>query len=323
MIYLEVSMKPFRKNVALAVDGGGIKGVIVARALAKLEEYLQKPAYEVFSLLAGTSTGSIISAGIAHGLFGKELHELYCELGPVIFKKTLRSSLWPLTRYRYPLEPLQQALEDQLGAKQMGDFWFCDNPIDLVITAFDLVRKKTLFIKPFNQSSGYDQWPVTKAVMASSSVPSYFPPVENRYVDGGVGSYANPCYVAAYEAQFVLGWDPVETTLISLGTGREPNTLTPERIKKFYPWHWISPVLGAFQESADDQQVHLVRTFFPEMDFRRFQVDLDGSYPMDEPEKIPQLTTYGDLMGDMILDDKMDGAMEIKAKKAPPKDLFG
>ena len=53
-------MKPFRKNVALAVDGGGIKGVLVSRALAILEDHLKQPAYEIFSLLAGTSTGALI-----------------------------------------------------------------------------------------------------------------------------------------------------------------------------------------------------------------------------------------------------------------------
>ena len=203
----------------------------------------------------------------------------------------------------------------------MGDFWSEDQPIDLVITAFDLVKNKTLFIKPFKESTGEETWPVTKAVLASSSVPSYFPPVENRYVDGGVGSYHNPCYVAAYEVKYVLEWDPAETTLISLGTGREPHPLQPEQIRKFYPWHWISPVMGAFQESADDQQVHLVETFFPELDFRRFQVELDGSYPMDEPEKIPELTEFGIKLGEMIIADQMDGALGIRPKKAPFRDI--
>ena len=310
-------MKPFRKHVALAVDGGGIKGVVASRAIAVMEDHLQAPAYEIFELLAGTSTGSIISAGIATGLFGEEIHNLYCELGPAIFKKTWRSVLWPLTRYRYPLEPLQEALEAQMGGKNMRDFWGEDKPIDLVITAFDLVENKTLFIKPFKESVEEEPWSVTRAVLSSSSVPSYFPPVEDRYVDGGVGSYHNPCYVAAYEAKFVLGWDPAETTLISLGTGREPHTLQPEQVKGFYPWHWISPVLGAFQESADDQQVHLVETFFPELDFRRFQVELDGSYPMDEPENIPALTEFGNELGRMIITDQMDGALGIRPKKAP------
>jgi predicted acylesterase/phospholipase RssA len=313
-------MKPFRKNVALAVDGGGIKGVIVSRAIAILEDHLQQPAYNVFRLLVGTSTGSIISAGIATGLFGEELHRLYCDFGPKIFRKTWRSTFWPLTRYRYPLEPLRQALEEYLGDKNMGEFWNSQQLTDLVITAFDLVNNKTLFIKPFKQENGYDQWPVVKAVLASSSVPSYFPPVEDRYVDGGVGSYHNPCYIAAYEAKFILGWDPTETTLISLGTGREPHYLNPDQIKRFWPWHWISPVLGAFQQSSDDQQVHLVETFFKDLDFRRFQVNLNEPYPMDEPDKIPELTAYGDLLGEMILKDQVDHAMRIQPKIAPPPD---
>ena len=49
-------MKPFHKHVAIAVDGGGIKGVIVTRALAILEEHLGQSSYEIFRLAAGTST---------------------------------------------------------------------------------------------------------------------------------------------------------------------------------------------------------------------------------------------------------------------------
>lgn len=315
-------MKPFRKHLALAVDGGGIKGVLASRALAVLEKHLQQPAYQVFGLLAGTSTGAIITAGIATGLFGEEIHRLYCDFGPKIFKTTLRSALWPLTRYRYSLEPLRQALEDQLGLKTMADFWNTDNPLDLVITAFDLVENKTLFIKPFKEVDSEEPWPVVKAVLASSAVPSYFPPVDSRYVDGGVGSYHNPCYVAAYEASFVLGWDPAETTLISLGTGREPHNLQPQQVKNFWPWHWIGPVLGAFQSSADDQQVHLTKTFFPELDFRRFQIDLDKPYPMDDPANIPALTEFGDRLGEMILADQLDGALGILPKLAPPPNVF-
>jgi patatin-like phospholipase/acyl hydrolase len=49
-------MKPFRKHVAIAVDGGGIKGVIVTRALAILEDHLGQSSHEIFRLAAGTST---------------------------------------------------------------------------------------------------------------------------------------------------------------------------------------------------------------------------------------------------------------------------
>ena len=58
---------PFRKHVALSVDGGGIRGVIVTRALSILEEHLSRPMHEIFRLAAGTSTGAILSAGLGAG----------------------------------------------------------------------------------------------------------------------------------------------------------------------------------------------------------------------------------------------------------------
>jgi predicted acylesterase/phospholipase RssA len=309
-------MKPFREHVAIAIDGGGIKGVMVARALAILEDHLGQSVHEVFRLAAGTSTGSIISAGIGVGLSGVEMHRLYTELGETVFRKTWRTWLWPLTRYRYLHGPLEAALKQHMGGMTMGDFWSADPPTDVVITAFDLAGNRTRFIKSWKEEE-YATWPVIRAVLASSSVPTYFPAVEGRYVDGGVGSYANPCYLAAYEARFCLGWDPAETTLISLGTGRDPHTLQPGDADRFWAWDWVGPVLGAFLHSADDQQVHLVRTFFEQLDFRRFQVDLGEPIEMDAPSKIPELTAHGDELGRKILNDETDRALEIRIRRAP------
>jgi hypothetical protein len=308
-------MKPFRNHVALAVDGGGIRGVIVARALAILEDHLGQSSHQVFRLTAGTSTGAIISAGAGAGLSGAEMHRLYTELGETVFRHTWRSRLWPLTRYRYSNAPLEAALREHVGDVTMGDLWSADPPTDVVITAFDLVDNRTRFIKPWKEE--YAGWPVVRAVLASSSVPTYFPVVEGRYVDGGVGAYLNPCYLAAYEARFALDWDPAETTLLSLGTGREPHTLQPGDADRFWAWDWIGPVLGAFLHSAADQQVHLVRTFFERLDFRRFQVDLREPIGMDDVSKIPELTEYGDELGRKILADETDRALDIRPARAP------
>jgi len=75
----------------------------------------------------------------------------------------------------------------------------------------------------------------------------------------------------------------------------------------------VSAVLGVFLQSADDQQVHLVRTFFEQLDFRRFQVDLREPIAMDDPSKIPELTAYEDELGRKILNDETDRALEITA----------
>jgi hypothetical protein len=302
-------MKPFRKNVAIAIDGGGIRGVIVTRALMKLEAALGGTVNQIFQLSAGTSTGSIISAGIGAGLSAGQMYDLYLQLGATIFRKSWRTMFFPLARYRYPHEPLAQALYSVVGDMTMGDFWTKNPSFDVVITAFDLVLNKTRFIKPWKEE--YKDWPVITAVLASSSVPTYFPVVDGRLVDGGVGSYANPCYLAAYEASFCLHWKPEETTLISLGTGREPPTIQPGQPARFWPWNWLGPTLGAFLSSADDQQVHLVETFFDKVDFRRYQVDLRENIEMDDPSAMELLSTYGDKMGAMILRDQFDSAMGI------------
>lgn len=316
-------MKPFRKHVAISIDGGGIKGVIPIKALAMLEEHLGKPSQGIFGLTAGTSTGSIISACIAAGLTAAQIFELYVQLGTTVMAKSWRSKLWPLTRYRYPFEPLADALRAQIGEITMGDLDDADEPIDVVIPCFDLVENRSRFIKPYK--SQYRHWPVITAVLASSSVPTYFPPIAGpdddgvRYVDGGVGSYSNPCYLAAWEIAYYLDWDPGETTLISLGTGRDPHTLEPGAAIHFRVWDWLGPILGAFLESAQDQQVHLVNTFFNELDFRRFQVDTDERIGMDDTSKIPALAEYGQEMGRMILEDEVDRAMKVQTHPAPAK----
>jgi predicted acylesterase/phospholipase RssA len=306
-------MRPFRQHVAVAIDGGGIKGLICTKALSILEDALGSPAHQIFRLVAGTSTGSIISAGIAAGFTASELTEYYINLGQQVFPRTARSIFFPLSRYRYSAEPLQRLLEERFGSLTMGDFWSTDPPTDLVITTFDLVDNRTRFIKPWKVE--YAGWPVVQAVLSSSTVPTYFPVVAGRYVDGGVGSYANPCYLAAYEASICLGWDPAETTLLSLGTGRDPHAWSTGRANKLWAWQWLSPIFGAFLQSADDQQVHLVNTFFDKLDFRRFQIDLDRPITMDDPASIPELVIYGEKMGSMILNDISDRAQAVTPRR--------
>jgi hypothetical protein len=308
-------MKPLRKNVAIAFDGGGLRGIITARALSMLESALARPMHEVIGLTAGTSTGSIIAAAVAAELTAKQVLDLYVDMGQSIFKKSLRTIFWPLTTFRYPRPPLAQALEKHIGDLKMGDVWNKKPPIDLVITTFDLVENRSLFIKSWKDD--YKDWRVIDAVQASAAAPTYFPVLNGRYTDGGVGSYNNPCYLAAYEIQLCLGWKFEETTLISLGTGRSIKHMQVGEATKFRPLQWLSPLLDAFGRSADDQQVHLVDTFFKGLDFRRFQVDMPEEIPLDDSSQIDVLLDYGVKMGSMILADQYDGSMGVVAEIAP------
>ena len=306
-------MKPFRKNIAIAIDGGGIRGIIVTQALTILENFLNKPVHDIFRLVVGTSTGSIISAGIASGLTAKSMTQLYMDMGASIFPNTFRKMLFPLTRYRYPVGPLNNVLKTHFGRMRMGDFWKKNPRTDLVITVFDLEENRTKFIKPWKNE--YKNWMLSKAVQASCTVPTYFPAVENRYIDGGVGSYGNPCYIAAYEAKECLNWEPADTTLISIGTGRSPYIFNTEITPRLWAWDWIGRVFGVFMQSAYDQQVHLVETYFKELDFRRFQINLREPIEMDDISQVEHLVAYGARLGQMILNDQFDRTQGIIIKQ--------
>lgn len=61
----------------VSIDGGGIRGIIPLCALVELEKTTGRPARDIFSFVAGTSTGAIIAAGIAAGIPARRMLELY------------------------------------------------------------------------------------------------------------------------------------------------------------------------------------------------------------------------------------------------------
>jgi predicted acylesterase/phospholipase RssA len=96
-----MSMNPLRDNTAIAIDGGGIRGLIVARALIALEDELGGGPlinHPQIKVLAGTSTGAIITAAIALGMNAADIADLYAQLEQKVF---------PPVAPRWPPTPLQ------------------------------------------------------------------------------------------------------------------------------------------------------------------------------------------------------------------------
>ena len=89
----------------LALDGGGIRGVITLGVLAALEEQLRKRQRnpdlrlcQFFDLIGGTSTGAIIAAALARGMSVVEIADFYRRFGSVAFA---RRRLWERWRSLY------------------------------------------------------------------------------------------------------------------------------------------------------------------------------------------------------------------------------
>ncbi len=114
----------------LSVDGGGIRGIIPAIILAEIESRTKKPISQIFDLMAGTSTGGIIVAGLCKKderrnpqYFANDLVELYQEYGAYIFQASFwrRSIASWLSGSQYSYKNMEFILNKYFGESTMAD----------------------------------------------------------------------------------------------------------------------------------------------------------------------------------------------------------
>jgi patatin-like phospholipase/acyl hydrolase len=226
----------------LAIDGGGIRGLIPALVLAELERRCDRRAGELFDLIAGTSTGAIIACALARPepLAARRIAELYERDGPRIFDRSLLKRITSAEGYldeRYESDGLVEVLGSHLGTVRLRDA----RP-PLLITAYDIERRSAVFLRSTDDASMVD------AAHASSAAPTYFEPVRvdgATLIDGGVFA-TNPAMCGYAEAAGQLD------LLVSLGTGEQTRPLRYEDVRGWGRLEWATPILDVvFDGSAD------------------------------------------------------------------------
>lgn len=264
-----------RPRRLLAIDGGGLAGLIPAEALMLIEQQLdqltgvQKPLCDRFDLIGGTSTGAILAAGLALGLKAADLRDFYLKFGHEIFSKSfLPVQFW----HKYPSAPLEKHLKDVFGeATTLGS--------DRLRTQIMVVTKNAtlgndwfftnnLKSKFFKNNSALPLW---KVVRASTAAPTYFPPQtitvpddagkkqNYEFIDGGVSSYNNPALQVFLEAtipQYGYGWPmgAERLLLISLGTGFNATTIESGKASGYTLINWGEYVIKEMMNEANLQQ---------------------------------------------------------------------
>ena len=108
--------QPTRK--LLALDGGGIRGLITVEVLAAIEDQLRRERgpdvrlADEFDYVAGTSTGAIIATCVSLGMSVDEIRDFYLVSGREMFD---RASLLRRWRSRFDDENLASKLKDVIG----------------------------------------------------------------------------------------------------------------------------------------------------------------------------------------------------------------
>ena len=278
----------------LALDGGGIRGVLSLEILAEMERLLIKesgrPDYRLadyFDYVSGTSTGGIIAAGIAMGMSVKEILDFYVENGAAMFDKaTILSRLASQFQSKFNSEPLAEQLKAVFGKD----------------TTLGSPRIRSLLLLVMRNATTDSPWPVSnnpfakynddkhpannlnfplwQLVRASTAAPTYFPPEVIMcgdkpfiFVDGGITMYNNPAFQMFLMATVSQYWVKApadiprwntgtsQMLIVSIGTGTSAGqnfSLRPEEMTLLFN---ASEIPSALMYAALNEQDLLCRVF--------------------------------------------------------------
>ena len=288
----------------LSIDGGGIRGIVTAVLMQRLQA---TPGLEGFldevDLVAGTSTGGLLALGIARGLGLEEIRDLYVNDGPEIFDDTWLDDLLDLGKLRgadYKTSPMRRVFKRVLGEQTtLGQL-----RKRVLITAFDMDNedeedlKRTWKPKLFHNfpGSGNDRGELAyKVGMYTAAAPTYFPSVDG-YIDGGV--YANNPAMCALAQTQDKRYRPTpsldEVELLSLGTGTSLLHIRGNTLDWGYV-QWIKPLISLMLDGISGIADYQCRQMLRNRYHRLAPVfSPDVSIPMDAVKKIPYMIQFAD-----------------------------
>ncbi len=283
----------------LSIDGGGIRGVFPAQILQCIQERLKIDVFDCFDMIAGTSTGSIIAAGVACQKQPSDIVSLYKSHGTDIFSQTI-SSCWP-AKFKpgahsiYENNNLKKILCAEFPNINLGDI---KKP--LIIPATDIGHGgvhvfKSSYSKDFTRDRNVA---VAQAILASCSAPTFFDPekVGNYFLaDGGVWAN-NPALVAVIDAQYRLGVDVKNIRVLSLGTGESRTTYGTNKNKNWgllTGWKGREFINFLLSLQAQSTQNYL-KLMLSENQLIRLNFESDNPLPLDDVAVLDDLISLAD-----------------------------
>jgi hypothetical protein len=269
----------------LALDGGGIRGVITLQVLARFENILRQTKAEgnpdfrladYFDYIGGTSTGAIIAAALAIGMSVADISHFYHTSAIEMFT---RAGYMQRFRFKYADEKLSALLKRVFGAE----------------TTLGSEKLKTLLMMVLRNATTDSPWPLSnnphakynnrtlpdcnlelplwQLIRASTAAPTYFPPElvhigqqEFLFVDGGVTTYNNPAFqlfLMATLDPYQLKWTTGENKLllVSVGTGTSPEAKATLRAGDMNYIYNAERVPFALMFASLNEQDFLCRSF--------------------------------------------------------------
>ncbi len=298
----------------LSIDGGGIRGIIPARILQRIEEATGKTARELFHMIAGTSTGGIIGCGLTIGKTARQMGDLYAAQGGDIFHRSLWERVTTvdgLSNPDYDPQPLELVLY-----RELGDIWLSQTSgAELLVPSYAiqlpysvagdgvglLYPRMPYFFKSWKaRIPGMDHQPdetpqqndfvLRSIARATSAAPTYFPPAlianargeQYGMIDGGV--FANNPGMCALVSAYKLWPDAEDYIVVSLGTGSLERPIPYNQAKDWGLVHWARPILNVLMDGNADTTCYQLDQVLGESHYR-FDISL-GQDPKQDPDAV-------------------------------------
>ncbi|WP_254413114.1 patatin-like phospholipase family protein [Dyadobacter diqingensis] len=295
----------------LAIDGGGIRGVVPLQVIRYIESVTKREIHQSFDLIAGTSTGGILASALtiqdrssveANKRKYKldDLESIYRVRGKEIFPAPSNRFMNWYTAFTNWIQPqfnpnnLNRVLIEFFGDDRISN---CLKPI--FIASYDIHRNKPVFFT-FREASLFPDRNSTlvEVARATSAAPTYFPTFDFHYaserlicIDGGI-YMNNPSLGALVEVlgnadykHYKLNDNVLQIkdiSLLSLGTGHSDSLVDGVRANGWGKLRWLKPVIDLSTNGPvkviDNQMETIFKSFSLDSNYLRVDIYIQNKY---------------------------------------------
>lgn len=276
---------PEKKIRILCIDGGGIRGIIPAQILLRLENKIREltgnpdaTLAQYFDFMAGTSTGGILTSIYLFPdnknpnvpkFSAHDALDLYVKNGNEIFNK--------MKKEKIPL--LGDLWDEKYSARNFENLlkgYFKDVTVDkllkpCLITAYDIENRCTKFFTSHDSKKNSDRnFLVRDVCRATSAGPTYFEVakiksmmgVSYSLIDGGV--FANDPTLCAYSEirKSVENPSASDMFIFSVGTGNVDTSYAFNKAKKWGLLGWGKPIIDIMMSSSSETTKYHLKNMF-------------------------------------------------------------
>lgn len=282
----------------LAIDGGGIRGLIPALYLQKIEELSGKHICDLFDYVGGASVGGILTLGVTAGQNNRpyysasDLVSLFSQNGHIIFPKSNNTFAHTINQARglfhsalYSPEPLSNLLRNYFHDLTLSQVL---KPVLITAASIDPKGLKSNYafesIKALNSSE--HNFLLRDIARATSAAPTYFPAAEFlniaktqsvKLVDGGLWQN-NPAQLVYNRLNQLYQRQGNDIMLLSLGTGvASPPRLAGDTGKIWAARGVIDTMMAASSDGVDSELAELLDSSH----YHRIQALLERDIDLD------------------------------------------